>query len=454
MYDIIQMTPPSTAKAKSLMESFDLNSTDYSMVDFNEAVFTEAVFENGREQIQPIIDSFAKLKKILEDEIKVQDEGVEEADRKNGGRPAPYNSPRYKNVKWFDPKEYWRNQEFKNLEDIIAKTFGFRDVSVEPYIEKYYSREKMFQSRKLNAEVWHSDRFPIQGLVTDKGFYDKSKSIRMNVYITLGIIKALTPEEITAALMHEFGHSIDPATVNISYVETNALAKYLTDRKGAINKQESKALKEIGPIKMLMHLTSKVAKDTYRNIRSLGTIILDFITGGKYSEARKKKLLNRISVALKKDNTIFGRQEYGEAFADNFARMYGLGAPLASMLKKIEEDFSHRVRSWYALENSRQQLIISMTIDMINDCHKTDLHRIHALLKEYREDLKDPNISTQAKKHMEEDMKILEDVLKSYTEDFDEMQNRAYQLIDEDLKKKYHLDDDYNEIEDKDDKKK
>src|SRR5699024_6241895 len=116
--------------------------------------------------------------------------------------------------------------------------------------------------------VWHSDRFPIQGLVTDKGFYDKSKSIRMNVYITLGIIKALTPEEITAALMHEFGHSIDPATVNISYVETNALAKYLTDRKGAINKQESKALKEIGPIKMLMHLTSKVAKDTYRNVRS------------------------------------------------------------------------------------------------------------------------------------------------------------------------------------------
>lgn len=68
--------------------------------------------------------------------------------------------------------------------------------------------------------------------------------------------------------------------------------------------------------------------------------------------------------------------------------------------------------------------------------------------------MKDPNISTQAKKHMEEDMKILEDVLKSYTEDFDEMQNRAYQLIDEDLKKKYHLDDDYNEIEDKEDEKK
>ena len=54
----------------------------------------------------------------------------------------------------------------------------------------------------MNAFVYHSDRYPIDGLVTDKGFYDKTHSLVMDIRISLGLVKELTAEEIVAVLLH------------------------------------------------------------------------------------------------------------------------------------------------------------------------------------------------------------------------------------------------------------
>ena len=49
----------------------------------------------------------------------------------------------------------------------------------------------------------------------------------MEIWISLGLIKNLTSDEILAVLLHEFGHSIDPALIDIKYTETNILSKYI-----------------------------------------------------------------------------------------------------------------------------------------------------------------------------------------------------------------------------------
>ena len=64
----------------------------------------------------------------------------------------------------------------------------------------------------------------------------------MEIWISLGLIKNLTSDEILAVLLHEFGHSIDPALIDIKYTETNILSKYITDRKKSLNKDENRII--------------------------------------------------------------------------------------------------------------------------------------------------------------------------------------------------------------------
>ena len=179
----------------------------------NDEIFTESVFENGRKKVQPIVDSFKDIHEHLLSEIKDNNDK-------------------------FDPEAFWKHQLFKDLEDKIQKIFGFRSVQIHPFIEKYRSNTNDFETKQMNSMTYAMNRFPIEGLVTDNGFYDKSRSCIIEIYMTLGIIKDFTPEELTATFLHELGHSIDPAIVDIKYTEVNILSKYLTDRKNSINKCE------------------------------------------------------------------------------------------------------------------------------------------------------------------------------------------------------------------------
>lgn len=430
MYDVINLTIPE--KKKDPTKQFSLGNfmeaaeSELSIDQF----YTEAVFANGKESVMPIVETIQKIKDLLESQISDQDKGIKEnrdADRKRKkGEPVSKTK-----VKYFDPKAFWKNQLFKQLEDEFSKVFGFRDVSIEPYIEKYNSSEKMFESRILNAEIYHADRFPIEGLVTDKGFYDKSKSVRMNVYLSLGLIRALSSEEIMAVMLHEFGHSIDPALVDIKYTEVNILSKYLTDRKHAINKQEKKFIeKHKNNFIVIFCIFGALWVTTL--VSSLFNAIRDKILG---KEKVQQKKLEKVRKMVEADKDKFTRQEFSEAFADNFARMYGFGPQLMNGLKKLDKESEKMINSRFKKERTRQDIILMIVQDSINDVHKTNIHRARALIKEYKADIADPNTSAIVKKQLQEDLEELEKILNEYMNNFGDFQNRVNKIINEELEK-------------------
>lgn len=430
MYDVINLTIPE--KKSDPSSNFSLNLFDES-VEVEKSIdqfYTEAVFANGKESVMPIVETIKKIKDLLESQIAEQDKGIEnnkDADNKRKkGEPGTYTK-----VKYFDPKAFWKNQLFKQLEDEFSKVFGFRDVSIEPYIEKYNSKEKMFESRILNAEIYHADRFPIEGLVTDKGFYDKSKSVRMNVYLSLGLIRALSEEEIMAVMLHEFGHSIDPALVDIKYTEVNILSKYLTDRKHAINKNEKKFIdKHKNNFIVIFCIFGVLLVGTL--VSSIFNAIRDKILG---KEKVQQKKLEKVRRMIESDKDKFTRQEFSEAFADNFARMYGFGPQLLNGLKKLDKESEKMINSRFKKERTRQDIIVMIVQDSINDVHKTNIHRARALIKEYKSDIADPNTSAIVKKQLQEDLTELEKILDEYLTNFGEFQNRVNKIINEELSK-------------------
>lgn len=447
MYNPIQLTDP-YEKSTKLMESFStdplMEASTPEQLDLK--LYTEAVFSGGKEKLKPIVDRITKVKDYLEACIQEQDKSVSDINDW-AKKKASERGPRPKNTN-FDPKAFWRSNLFKDLEDEIGKVFGFRNVEIHPYIEKYNSRTKDFQSKDLNCMIYHIDRYPVEGLVTDKGFYDKSRSLTMEIHISLGLIHELSAEEITAVLLHEFGHGIDPALVDIKYTQINILSKYLTDRKGAINRQEKKFLdthkfSEIGGLilvyALLIFLSAGINK------------IKELIIGKEKLEQRK---LDRVKEMVREDKSKFERQQYSEAYADNFARMYGFGAPLMSGLKKLSKSMERSMNSRIKKEKARQDAIVYITQQMINDVHKTDIHRIRALLKEYDMDINDPNTPAPVKKQLQDDKTELEKVLDEYLNNFSEFQNRVNKVINDELIRKEAKDNKGLSANEKVDKKK
>ena len=401
MYDVINMSVPESTPSFA-----SLNVIDIPFEEKMDKFYTEAVFEDGKSKVEPLVAIVAELKKKLEDGIALQKNNPKEKD------------------KAFDPKKYWKDQRWKDFENEIMKIFGFRDVRVNPYVEKYNSEKDEFESAEMNAAVYNERRFPISSLVTDKGFYDTSKTLRMEIFISLGLLRKLTPDEIIAVFLHEFGHAIDPALVDIKYTETNILSKYLTDRVGSINKDENKYMRD----------NKLGSKFNLFKTALIGTVkhgLFGGIFDSKDKAARKK--LEKLQEVLKKDKTKFARQTFSEAYADNFARMYGFGPALMKGLQKIDHHFDDKITSRFSKEKLRQNVILSMTIDALKDVHKTDVHRCKALIKEYKEDIADENTPPKVKEQLKADLKELEAVMDMFFNNFSEFQNNVNKLIAEEI---------------------
>ena len=146
-----------------------------------DSYFTEAVFAGGKEKVKPLEERIQKIKDELDERIKDQDDSIKAHNNDKGVKIKPFN-----------PKAFWKNTLFKDFEDELKEIFGFRNVEIHPYMERYSSKSKTFETCELNCAVYHADRFPVEGLVTDNGFYDKSHSITMQIVISLGVLKNLT----------------------------------------------------------------------------------------------------------------------------------------------------------------------------------------------------------------------------------------------------------------------
>ena len=152
-------------------------------------------------------------------------------------------------------------------------------------------------------------------------------------------------------------------------------------------------------------------------------------------ESSLKVQEKKLQKALEEDSIEFNRQTYSEAFADNFARMYGMAVPLMRGLQKISKKYDELTTSWAKREKTRQVLVIQTTVSMLKDEHKTDIHRIRALIKEYDNDINDSNLPKGVKEAMKTDRDELEKVLDMYLNNFSEAQNNINKIILEELKK-------------------
>lgn len=425
MYRLIQLSDHRVPE--NFMEQFNLDinyqKTDYlaesiDTTEWNNKLYTEAVFADGKKKLDGILECCKKIHDELNRQIGNQDEDVK--NQKTA-------------IRDFNPTEFWRHQYFKDLEDEIKKVFGFRTVSIQPYIEKYNSKDKTFESKIMNCAIYQVNRYPIEGIVTDNGFYDNSNSLILDIYVTLGLLSKLEADEIVGIFLHEFGHAIDPALVSISYTEVNALSKYLTDRKSKLTTAEKKTIKDYhtedngikGGFTALLMAVGIHAVSLWDNIKAL--------FGNKAANAKKK--LEKIKKLVQSDNEKFNRQNFTEAFADNFARMYGYGVPCARGVKKITKESSNAISSRWKKETQRQNAILSMTTDALKDSHKTDIHRIHALIKEYESDINDPNTPAVVKNQLKDDLEEMKKVLDEYMNNFGDFQNSVNRLIYEELVK-------------------
>ena len=441
MYNPIVMSDIPKKSMATVMESYSIDLStaavvqDVVSVQNYDSLYQEAVFSDGKKSIKPIEEQVAVLKQILMDEVEKQINS-EKASKDATGNKKP-------EVYKFKPDEFWKRQEIKKLEDVVKDTFGFRTVQILPYIEKYRSKTDDFESTQLNCSTYFFDRYPIDGLVSDDGFYDKTHSISIDIRLSLGLIKLLTPAELTAVLLHELGHNIDPAMVTITYAKTNIISKYLTDRKKELSKGEKKLIElkknkkgfissTIGSLLVALGIAASF-------VTAIGLMISAIFKGSKKNNEDadgrlNDSLMTKLKEAIKEDaKSEFGRKDYTEAFADNFSRMYGYGPQLSSALGKMYKKMDEEVRSRFSREKDRQRCIMDMIHNGLKNEHKTDVHRIKALIREYYEDINDPNTSKEVKKQLMDDVKEVEKVLDMYLNDFDAFQNNINRIISEEI---------------------
>jgi hypothetical protein len=423
MYNPIQLTHipkriqdlQEKLKEEQLFENIRLNIFNEDKLqedelnDYDESVeiFEEAVFSEGKRVIEPIEQQFQVIKEALDEELKKNQTTKETK---------------------FDPSKFIKNIAWKELEDRITKAFGFRNINIYHWDEKYLKMKDDFESLELNCYTYTTWRYPIDGLVTDKGFYDTTRSINCDLTYSLGAIQKLSAAELTAIFLHEIGHNIDPALVDISYTKSNILSKYLTDREGSLTPVEKKVNNKHGLIVISIDAIIILGIGLIMLIAWIVSLIQKFL----FNPEKAKETIKNL---ILKDKERYSRQVNIEAFADNFARMYGYGPALMSAFNHMNEYYTKQRNSRAKREKERQRLIAEMLVYAIKDVHKTDMHRAYNFIKEYEADLNDPNIPNTVKKQIEEDLNELKKVLDMYLNSSDKFQNQINKMILDELEK-------------------
>ena len=376
--------------------------------------FTEAVFTAGREKMAPIVECFRNIQNELNMQTKDNARG------------------RYD----FNPNTFIKNTLWKDLEFKLCDIFGFKNVSIQHLIEEYRGNGK-FDSGILNAYTYPTWRYPIDGLVTENGFYDKTKSIELTVVLFLGVFKVMTPEELTALFLHELGHNVDPALVDIKFIATNKVSDYLAGDKSSTNARirdlESSEPSLMDIVKAIFLLLFAIT-----GVGAMAILIYQFL---KTLFTNEDSLIESIRKAIADNTKSFNMSTSTEAFADNFARMYGFGTDLISALNKIEEFYEKEdelgeKKSFFYLEKARQREIAEFVKMAMEDVHNTNIARAIALVKEYEKELQDPNMPAKVKKNLQDDMFSLQKVIDTYVNHNDDFTKRLRTAMYEELLKK------------------
>lgn len=405
----------------------DLDEFDNKNINF----FQEAVFTGGRQKLKPIDNAFKKVQEALKKEIG--------SDGKS-----------------YSPEKFYKNPAWKDLEDAILKIFGFRFIEMAPQYEKAYGTDKTKMFVYVNAgTVMGEQRFAIEGLVTKDGFYDRTKSLIIQMIVGNQLLLMLEPEELTAIFLHEFGHNIDPALIDINYNQINEYVKYIQDTDKDKAKKEEKGNYWLNQFTTLATNSRKITQDHTGGdisvtdllglaISFIGIIIqalfgfLQFLKWHNPFNTNVVEVAKRLMKKTKeniKSKGIFSKFSSTEAFADNLPRMYGYGKQLISALNKLDnftdEDsmkklYGKDVLTRSDVEKCRCQFFSAMIESQIKDVHKTTVHRYYSMLKEYLKELKDSTIPANIKKEIKADLDLVMESGKLLFKSPDKVRNKIY----------------------------
>lgn len=387
---------------------------------YDKNFFQEAVFTKGKEKLKKIDDAWRPLQEKLRVEVETK-------------------------KKEFNPEKFHSDKLWKNLEDTVKEVFGFRHVSIAPVKEQYQNDTDYFVY--VNAYTQTSNRYPIDGLVTEEGFYDKTHSLVSQVYFGCKLLMMMTAEELTAIFLHEMGHNIDPALVDINYSNINEYSKYM--EKTEKNKPDANpfAQLKINPKAIFLCLFSifmYFGAYALAGITAVGAAVTSIVSNLKYynpffrnAERVAGKLAKETANDIKKKG-LFTKEHNIEAFADNLPRMYGYAHHLLTGLNKmqklcddkmLEMKYGKNALNRKNVEKLRGQLFAITMSSAIKNVHKTEIHRYYSILKEYQKDLQDKNIPANIKKEIKYDMDQVLKVADEYFNSPDVVKNKIYTNI-------------------------
>ena len=375
--------------------------------------FCEASFSNS---------ATAKLDKILTLFDRIREGLAKDIDINAYRRPEQTKIEDWKNFYiTVQPKILSMSDLFKDLENEFNHVFGFHSTVLDFVYTVQgvgnYNRGKGdangYDYGVVNAWTYTGQRYYIDGLLTEEGgFYDSTHSLNFHMEIYPHAFIALTSRELLAIILHEVGHNLDPALVDIGYQETNELVNYLGNKTTDDHvyrwiKLHMEDIPLLGPFVMLFRTAVGGTKNYEDRLQKSTETQLNLNQGWNYS------------------NSI-------EAFADNIPRMYGLGKDLISGLVKIGDDMEAvDGYSLSYLENLRQNSVLSCMADMadMNEEHATIIHRIKSLIMEYDKELADPKLPVQLRKRIQEDRDGVNALLQQLLNSPNEVKRKAYNII-------------------------
>lgn len=375
-------------------------SLDITSKPDNISLITEAVFKDGKEKVKPIEDAFEALARVYAEKKK-----------KLGSDYSSYKAH----------EEFYKDDAWKKLEKTIIESLGIRSVIFSHMTLRSKVKNKPYLNCYTYTNVY--DRFPIDGLITDTGFYDSSHTLVCEMIISQELFDMCTAEEITAIFLHELGHNMDPALVDIKYTGTDILIDSMLGRevsKKKLDKVKPKGITVIGEI-LIIYFIFILAMSL---LPALINLIKELFETKEKKMDKIRKLLDSAREFNKKDNM--------EAYADNIARMYGYGSALMTGLHKIgKQNEDIHFHSYKEKTKRREKAVLNMYISSLKDVHGTDVQRVMALIKEYESDLNDDTIPDSVKKWIKADKVQLEALLNEYTNNKDQLKATINKMIKE-----------------------
>lgn len=273
--------------------------------------------------------------------------------------------------------------ETKKIQKLFAKVFGLKKAIfywIPSEINNAYT-VTVYSMMLFGESVDYIEKR------TDRGFYDTSGKSVFTVYAYTGLLNKesnLTGKELTAILLHEFGHNFDYS----KYHMISFMFDMLDNPEAAAWCQEHNTIEDHNDVKTeyyketkkkydpLYKSESKRKREAERYKRNLKKAL----NAGMFSQTLTF-LFNTITFPVQlvfalpvQLTSLDGKK--GELFADSFATSYGYGSELVTGLEKLG-DLSH-----VKLEKHSKGLDVMRSLNAAMDEMFIGIYEIHGTTQE------------------------------------------------------------------------